>query len=298
MALRQAGRPNTLRSNGIRTLTEAQGNASDHEEWVPPVGPLGELTEQSRVRARESALGKRELAAIIAGLALPPDFAAALRLPCVAVIAELKRSSPSKGMLDGSLDAQARTALYVEGGAAALSILTEPNRFGGSLSDLLDARIAVSVPLLRKDFITDPVQLMEARAYGASAALLIARALAPRQLAALAAEAIGMGLTPLIEIRDERELARALKVPTAVIGVNNRDLETLIIHPEVGARMVAQIPADRIAIYESGITNVDGVRAAAAAGADAVLIGSVLSTASDPTALVRGLSAVPRRTRG
>ncbi len=293
-ALHQAGRPNTLRSNGSRTLTEAQ----DISSWSPPVGPLGELTARSRVRARESALGRAELEAMIAELPVGPDFAAALRGPNLRVVAELKRSSPSKGVLDASLDAGARTALYVEGGATALSILTEPSRFGGSLSDLREARRAVQVPLLRKDFITDVVQLLEARAYGASAALLIARALAPEELALLASEAVAIGLTPLIEVRDERELERGLRVSRAVIGVNNRDLETLVIHPETGGRLIPMVPRERIAIFESGITDAAGVQVAAAAGADAVLIGSVLSTSDDPLTLLRALVAVPRRSRG
>ncbi len=250
------------------------------------------------MRARESQLARAELEAIVAALPPAPDFAVALRGPMLRVVAELKRSSPSKGMLDASLDARARTALYVEGGAAALSILTEPSRFGGSLADLRDAHAAVRVPLLRKDFITDVVQLLEARAYGASAALLIARALAPDELASLARAAVSIGLTPLIEVRDEVELARALGVPEAVIGVNNRDLETLVIHPDTGARIIPQIPAERIAIFESGITGPDGVRVAAEAGADAVLIGSVLSTASAPLELLRALASVPRRPRG
>jgi indole-3-glycerol phosphate synthase len=232
--------------------------------------------------------------------ALPPapPFAAALRREHVAVIAELKRSSPSKGVLDAGLDARARTAAYEEGGAAALSILTEPTRFGGSLSDLRDARSAVQLPLLRKDFITDEIQLLEARAYGASAVLLIARALAPAELDRLAAAAGAAGLESLIEVRDERELERALRVPDAVIGVNNRDLETLIIHPDVGARMIPLVPSNRVAIYESGITDIDGVRRAADVGADAVLIGSSLSTADDPVATVRALASVMRIGRG
>jgi indole-3-glycerol phosphate synthase len=142
------------------------------------------------------------------------------------------------------------------------------------------------------------VQLLEARAYGASAALLIARALSPTELASLAREAVLIGLTPLIEVRDERELARALEVQEAVIGVNNRDLETLVIHPDTGARIIPQVPADRIAIFESGITDQAGVRVAAEAGADAVLIGSVLSTAAVPLDLLRTLTEVPRQPRG
>lgn len=250
------------------------------------------------MRARESQLARAELEAMVAGMPPAADFAAALRGPLVRVVAELKRSSPSKGMLDGSLDARARTALYVEGGAAALSILTEPSRFGGSLADLRDAHTAVPVPLLRKDFITDEVQLLEARVYGASAALLIARALSPNELAALARAAVSLGLTPLIEVRDERELERALRVPEAVVGVNNRDLETLVIHPDTGARIIPQVPPDRVAIFESGITGPDGVQVAADAGADAVLIGSVLSTAQAPLDLLRTLASVPRQPRG
>jgi indole-3-glycerol phosphate synthase len=275
-------------------LPEAQASFN----WTPPVGPLGELTDRSRSRARESALARAELELIVGALPPAPGFGTALRRAQVAVIAELKRSSPSKGVLDAGLDAGARTLAYEQGGAAALSILTEPTRFGGSLSDLRDVRAAVELPLLRKDFITDEIQLLEARAYGASAALLIARALAPAELDHLAAAAVAAGLEPLIEVRDERELDRALRHPTAVIGVNNRDLETLIIHPEVGARMIPMVPPDRVAIYESGITDVEGVRRAAEVGADAVLIGSSLSTAGDPVAAVRNLATVTRIGRG
>ncbi len=234
---------------------------------------------------------------IAASTPTPPDFAAALRGPSVAVIAELKRSSPSKGEIAPSLDTAGRTREYVAGGAAALSILTEASRFGGSLADLRAAKSAVGVPLLRKDFITAEIQLLEARAYGAAAALLIARALAPAELKELAAAAFSLGLTPLIEIRDEAELARAVSVPGAVIGVNNRDLETLIIEPSVGARMLPLIPADRIGVYESGITDRAGVELAAALGADAVLVGSSLSVAPDGADAVRVIATVPRQSR-
>lgn len=287
-------RPNTTRSNGIRTLPEAQAS----RPWTPPTGPLGELTDRSRGRARESLLARAELEAIVAAAAPAPDFAAALRRPTVAVIAELKRSSPSKGTLDASLDAVARTRAYVAGGAAALSILTEPTRFGGSLADLREVRAAVPVPLLRKDFITHEVQVLEARAYGASAVLLIARALEPSRLAELGAAVVAAGMTPLVEVRDEAELARAVAVPRAVIGVNNRDLETLVIEPEVGARMIPQVPADRIAIYESGITDVAGVERAATLGADAVLVGSSLSVSHDAESTVRAFASVTRIGRG
>lgn len=227
----------------------------------------------------------------------PPDFAQALRGPTVAVIAELKRSSPSKGEIAPSLGTAERTRQYIEGGAAALSILTESSRFGGSLADLREARSAVTAPLLRKDFITGQIQLLEARAYGASAALLIARALPPGELQELAAAACALGLTPLIEIRSELELASAVQVPGAVIGVNNRDLETLVIEPEVGARMLPLIPVDRVGVYESGISDRAGVDRAAMLGADAVLVGSSLSIAPDGAAAVRAIADVPRRVR-
>jgi indole-3-glycerol phosphate synthase len=250
------------------------------------------------VRARESVLSRGELEAIVAQLEPPPNFAAALMRPTVAVIAELKRQSPSKGVLSGSLDAGRRAVAYAEGGAAALSILTEATRFGGSLGDLRDARVATALPLLRKDFITDPVQLLEARAFGASAALLIARALPPAQLASLAMAALAVGITPLVEVRNEAELAEAVAIPGAVIGVNSRNLETLEIEPAVAARLLPLVPADRIAVYESGVASPADVVRAAELGADAVLVGSVLSTAADPVAMVRGLVSVPRVGRG
>jgi indole-3-glycerol phosphate synthase len=226
-----------------------------------------------------------------------PAFAAALRGPTVRVIAELKRRSPSKGAINEGLDAPSRAAEYARGGAAALSILTEPTRFGGSLDDLTSVRPAVTVPLLRKDFITHEVQLLEARAAGASAVLLIARALAPDRLATLAVAARRRGLECLVEIRSETELALALAVPGAVIGVNNRDLETLAIDDAIGLRLLPLIPPDRIAVYESGVRSVAEVERAAAAGADAVLVGSVLSAAADGAAAVRALVHVERRAR-
>jgi indole-3-glycerol phosphate synthase len=243
-------------------------------------------------------LARAELEAIVGMMPAPPSFVAALRGPRLAVIAELKRRSPSKGTLDESLSATTRTRTYADSGAAALSILTEPARFGGSLSDLRDARAAVSIPLLRKDFITDQIQLLEARAYGASAALLIARALAPTRLAELARAARAMGLTPLIEVRDEAELADAVAVEGAVIGVNNRDLETLVIEPAVGARLIPLVPADRIAVYESGIAGRDDAARAAELGADAILVGSALSVAQNPSELLTSLTAPARHRRG
>jgi indole-3-glycerol phosphate synthase len=150
---------------------------------------------------------------------------------------------------------------------------------------------------LRKDFITHRVQLLEARVAGASAVLLIVRALRPAALTALACDARALGLDVLVETRDEDELARALAIADAVIGVNNRDLETLVIDPAVGARLIPQVPAGRLAVYESGVRETADVARAALAGADAVLVGSALSAAADPMQAVRALGDVARRPR-
>lgn len=268
--------------------------------WAPPCGPLGELTSASaeRVRSIESVAGAVDaLRARAASAPAPPPFATALRGAAVRVIAELKRRSPSRGVLNDSLDAPIRAAEYALGGAAALSILTEPTRFGGALEDLVAVRSSVSLPLLRKDFITSVVQLLEARAAGASAVLLIARAMPPDRLRALAGEARRLGLECLVEIRSESELDTALSVPDAVVGVNNRDLETLVIDDAIGQRLLPLVPPDRIAVYESGVRGVEEIERAADAGADAVLVGSVLSAASDGVAAVRALCSVRRRGR-
>lgn len=266
--------------------------------WVVPAGLLGELTAQSAVRARESAHAREELEAIVAGLGPALSFRAALGGAHVSVIAELKRSSPSKGAIAPALDAATRARAYAEGGAAALSVLTEPTRFGGSLADLRAAAAATTIPLLRKDFITDAIQLLEARAYGASAVLLIARALKPRDLKSLAHHARALGLDSLIEVRDEFELADALEVDDAVIGVNNRNLETLAVDPAVGARLIPLVPSTRVAVYESGVSARADVDVAASFGSDAVLVGSVLSSAADGAGAVRSLAGVLRTSRG
>lgn len=267
-------------------------------DWTPPTGPLGRLTERAAQRAERSRSDVRALERRVAELTAVPSFRGALDRPDVAVIAEVKRRSPSKGVLDASLDAGVRAAEYAAGGAAALSILTEPTEFGGSLDDLAAARRTVEIPLLRKDFIVDEVQLLEARLAGASAALLIARALRADRFFALAAAARSIGLDVLLEVRNEAELERALGVPDGVIGVNNRNLETLVIDDRVSERLLQLVPPGRTAVYESGITDLDGVRRAASFGADAVLVGSALSVASSPAAAVRRLTGIPRSARG
>jgi indole-3-glycerol phosphate synthase len=221
----------------------------------------------------------------------------ALRGETLRVIAEVKRASPSKGAIAPGLDAAAQARAYAAGGAAAISVLTEPTRFGGALEDLGAATAAVGIPVLRKDFIVAPVQIWEARVHGAAAVLLIARALSPNDLAALHDEARNAGLEVLVEIRDASELARALSIGAAVIGVNNRNLETLAIDPRTAPAIIPHIPAAVIAIAESGMAHTDDARPAQAAGADALLIGSAISAAPDPRAAVATFTGLPRVTR-
>lgn len=268
------------------------------QAWIPAIGPLGELTAAAvrRVDAVRSSLAELERLAEACGPAA--SFSAALNAPTVQVIAEIKRQSPSKGVINASISVGERAQAYVSGGAAALSVLTEPTRFGGSLYDLRGAHAVVSAPLLRKDFIVDRIQLLEARIAGASAVLLIARALAPAHFASLAAEAQALGLDVLLEVRTERELEGALRVSTGVIGINNRNLETLAIDDTVSEQLLPLVPAARIAVYESGITDRAGVERAGALGANAVLVGSSLSVAGDGVAAVRALTGVSRRARG
>jgi indole-3-glycerol phosphate synthase len=216
----------------------------------------------------------------------------------VAVIGEVKRRSPSKGWINAKISAPDQASAYERGGAAAISVLTEPVHFGGSVDDLLAVRQAVKIPVLKKDFHVDPIQLIEAKAIGASAALLIARALSPDDLARMVDAARELALEVLVEIRDDEELQRALDVGAEIIGINNRNLETLVIDPATSERMLRAIPADRIGIAESGVSGRADVERVAKAGADAVLVGSVISAASDPTAAVRDLATVERIGRG
>jgi indole-3-glycerol phosphate synthase len=266
--------------------------------WKLPSGPLGELTAAAETRALALERVREQLEEAAAAAGPVPSFASALRGGTVAVIAELKRRSPSMGTINERLDVPARAIAYEAAGAAALSVLTEPTRFGGSLSDLSAARAAVRLPLLRKDFIVHRLQLLEARGAGAAAVLLIARALPPGRRASLAAEARALGLEVLLEVRDERELEAALRVEHAVIGINNRNLETLALDVAVSARLLPLVPAARIAVYESGVKSRADVERAGALGADAVLVGSSLSASADAGAAVTALAGVAGSARG
>ena len=265
-----------------------------YSAWTPPTGTLGAIVAEARDRAALLKPNAAELSESAASVPPAPSLATALQMETVAVIAEVKRRSPSKGVINAAMDAAVQATAYAQGGAAALSILTEPTEFGGSTDDLRCAREATALPTLKKDFHVHPAQVLEARAAGASAMLLIARALEPALLRDMAAYARELGIEVLVEVRSEGELEDAVCIDDAVIGVNSRDLETLVIEPEVTSRLIALIPADRIAVAESGVTSGADV---AALGADAVLVGSSVSAAADPAAAVAALTGVPRTRR-
>lgn len=215
----------------------------------------------------------------------------------MALIAEVKRRSPSAGSISEALDPVAHAIAYARSGASAVSVLTDGPYFGGSLDDLRAVAQAVPVPVLRKDFILHELQLAEARAAGASAALLIVRALSPARLGELLRAARALGLDALVEAHDARELDVALEAGAGIIGINSRNLDDFQIDTAAAWALLARIPPDIVAIAESGMATEADVRRAAEAGADGVLIGSVLSSAPDPSALVSTLSSVPRMGR-
>jgi indole-3-glycerol phosphate synthase len=214
----------------------------------------------------------------------------------VAVIAEVKRRSPSAGAIREDLDPAERAAMYAEHGAAAISVLTDGPYFGGSIQDLRAAVQRSPVPVLRKDFILDELQILEARAAGAAAVLLIVRALGDR-LQPLLRHAADLGLDTLAEVHTAAELDTALDAGATIIGVNSRDLDTFAIDKESAWKIVADVPAECIAVAESGMAGADDVQQAAAAGADAVLIGTALSAAASPGGLLQVLTRVARRGR-
>jgi indole-3-glycerol phosphate synthase len=219
------------------------------------------------------------------------DGVAALRGDGIRVICEVKRSSPSKGALAAIADPAALARDYAAGGAAAISVLTEQRRFGGSLADLDAVRAAVETPVLRKDFIVTAYQLWEARAHGADLALLIVAALDQPALVSLIERAESIGLTPLVEVHDEEETARAVDAGARIIGVNARNLKTLEVDRNTFGNVVDAIPAHIVRVAESGVRGPHDLIAYANLGADAVLVGESLVTGKDPKAAVADLVA-------
>ncbi|MEJ2857710.1 MULTISPECIES: indole-3-glycerol phosphate synthase TrpC [unclassified Saccharothrix] len=226
----------------------------------------------------------------------PEAVETALRGPDgVRLIAEVKRASPSAGRLAAIDRPGALAAQYAAGGAAAISVLTEPRHFGGSLDDLREVRGSVTVPLLRKDFVVDPYQLAEAAATGADLVLLIVAALTEPQLGSLLREAGDHGLAVLVEAHTAAEVDAALAAGARIVGVNARDLATFRVDREAFPRLVAPVPADVVTVAESGVRGPDDVRAYAEAGADAVLVGSALVTDARPADAVAAMLAAGRR---
>ena len=238
-------------------------------------------------RQRETSLER--LKALAAKAAAPREVMAAFAGTEVAVIAEVKRASPSKGALAAIADPAALAADYEAGGARIISVLTEKRRFGGSLDDLAAVRDAVTVPLLRKDFIVSSYQLWEARAYGADLVLLIVAALEQNALVSLVERAQSIGLVPLVEVHTLAELKRAVAAGARVLGINARNLATLEVDRSVFAQLVPHIPDGVIKIAESGVRGPHDLLAYAAAGADAVLVGESLVTGKDPRSAVADL---------
>ncbi|NYH50932.1 MULTISPECIES: indole-3-glycerol phosphate synthase TrpC [Nocardiopsis] len=238
---------------------------------------------------RQEALPLDRLKAQAGATPTPQDAEAALRRPGVHVIAEVKRASPSKGPLATITDPAALARDYEAGGAALISVLTEQRRFNGSLADLRTVHQAVETPLLRKDFVVSSYQLWEARAFGASAVLLIVAALSQEALVSLVERARSLDLTPLVEVHDEEEVSRALDAGATVVGVNARNLKTLEVDRDTFSRLAPLIPSDVVKIAESGVRGPHDLLAYAGAGAGAVLVGESLVRGRNPREAVADL---------
>lgn len=217
------------------------------------------------------------------------DFRAALLAHPPAIIAEIKKASPSKGLLSADFDAVRLAREYQSGGAAALSVLTDEHFFQGSLADLGAARDAVSLPALRKDFTLDEDDVVEAAAHGADAILLIAAILDAKRIRALAALAASYRMAALVETHDEVELEIALEAGSTIIGINNRDLRTFDVSIETSLRLVERIPSGVVKVAESGIHSAADVKLLSGAGFDAFLVGEHLMKSANPAGAIRAL---------
>jgi indole-3-glycerol phosphate synthase len=252
---------------------------------------MGFLSEHvQRVRDELRRTPPDESALLARALATPPprDFAAALRAERPAVIAEIKRASPSAGAI-ADLDPGATAQGLERAGAAALSVLTEPHHFDGSLSDLRAARVKATIPILRKDFLVHPAQIIEARAAGADAVLLITACLSITELRAMLEAAADLDLAALVEAHSDEDLEKALEVDAAIIGVNSRDLESLDVDEQRALELARRIPPGRTIVFESGISTRAQVERAVEAGAQALLVGEALMRAKNPAAKLRQL---------
>jgi indole-3-glycerol phosphate synthase len=244
--------------------------------------------ERLEERKRSVPLAELERRAAERGEGYP--FGEALSRPGSSVIAEHKRRSPSAGTIREDASVTDIVCAYERGGAAAVSILTDADHFGGSLDDLAEARSATSLPILRKDFTVDPYQLYEAKAVGADAVLLVVGALRPDELGSLHGIARGLDLDPLVEVHDEEELEAALEIDADLIGINNRNLEDMSVDLQRTFDLLADVPTGKTVVSESGIVTRAHVEQLEDVGVDAVLVGESLMRAPDPEAAVRELA--------
>jgi indole-3-glycerol phosphate synthase len=260
---------------------------------------LDELVDAARseVRRRRDRVSLEDLSAQLRTRGDDRPFKEALVRPGISLIAEFKRRSPSAGEIRPGAEVADLVPAYERGGAAALSILTEDGGFGGSLEDLRAARAASELPLLRKDFVVDEYQLIEAAVYGADAVLLIVAALEPDELAALDEQARSLDLDTVVEVHDEEELETALDLEVDVIGINNRDLREFRVDIATTERLITDVPAGKTVVAESGYSSREQLEELDRIGVDAVLIGEALMRAPDPEQAVRELTGDEQVTR-
>lgn len=251
---------------------------------------LGRLVLEARqdLQRRRFLVGSEKFEMQVAAYT-PKDFAGALKKPQLTVIAEMKQRTPSMGVLTEDYRPADIAHAYAEGGAAAISVLTHMAGFGGRLDHIRAVRAATSIPILRKDFVTDPYEVAEARACGADAVLLIVAALQPDELKDLIALTASRGIAALVEVHDEREAAIALQAGARVLGVNHRDLRTFDVDLGLSERVRKVVPPDVVFVAESGIRSAADARRVREAGADAILVGELLMRSADPAAQIREL---------
>lgn len=247
------------------------------------------------IAAAQREVPLAELRSVVDAQTEPPNFVSALQRETVALIAEVKKASPSKGVLIEDFDHLGLAKLYAEHGAAAISVLTDQQFFQGNLAFLREVNQNVTIPTLRKDFIIDPYQIYEARAAGAAAVLLIVAALSDSQLSDLHAQITALGMSALVEVHNRAELERALNIQDlALLGINNRDLKTFQVELSTTQQLAADVPEHLTLVAESGLKSSHDIARMGAFGAHAVLIGEGLVTASDIAATVRDFSSQAR----
>ncbi len=247
------------------------------------------LEARQDLQRRKALVGQDQLERSVAAYT-PKDFAGALRVGHLAVIAEMKQRTPTMGVLADDYRPADLAHVYTDGGAAAISVLTHMAGFGGRPEHIMAARAATGLPILRKDFVTDPYEVAEARAAGADAVLLIVAALDQEPLAELLAVARSRGIAALVEVHDEAETRVAVELGAAVIGINHRNLQTFEVDLGLTERLRRLIPSEIVVVAESGIHSADEARRVREAGADAILVGEALMRSKDPAQRIKELT--------